>query len=86
MLPLTADTPPLYFPVANDDGGAHSKYGARDHQHIQNVLRYDELHISSQYVQSRPLRSRNALLMTDTELRLMARAATIGDSSCPVKE
>lgn len=29
-------------------------------------------------------RKRKALLMTDTELRLIASAAMIGDSSCPV--
>ena len=31
------------------------------------------------------LRKRSALLITDTELRLMASAAIIGDSSQPVK-
>lgn len=50
LLPLNPDAPPLYFPVTNDDSGAYSKYGAYDHQHIQYVLRYDELHIFSQYV------------------------------------
>ena len=30
-------------------------------------------------------RSRSAFPITDTELRLMARAAIMGDSSCPVK-
>jgi hypothetical protein len=34
LLSLTADAPPLHFPITNDAGGAYSKYGARDHHYI----------------------------------------------------
>ncbi len=107
---LTADAPPLHFPITNDAGGTDSKYAARDHYYIQHALRYDNRHSFSRLqrattllkstshwidmkadcgprptIQSRLLRSRSALLITDTELRLIASAATIGESSCPVK-
>ena len=45
----------------------------------------DRLEILAGAIRNAYLRKRSALTMTDTELRLMANAAIIGDSSQPVK-
>lgn len=76
--PAFATATSLDLAVSDEPGRDDAKDDPDQYRQIPHLVRNNQVHVVL------PLK-RSALPITETELRLMASAAIIGDSSCPVK-